>query len=225
MQSKNVLKIISVFLTVLLIVSCAKERYKIDWVVLSDVPEEVFRRIPIELSFYSGTTRLKRHTVNLIPNRTKYLVIHKDWRLIETGGPGGVSMLFYPDVDHISKTGYDRMEIYLFSMVPEYKDEKTVVFNKNDYVIGYSYDYIEDGKVYTIVSKSNSISLEDRRIKLADDVSFEEIVEAIQEHDIYYNNISTWVLAGNDLLAPQEFSNQVMYIVKSKIDGNIFWLP
>jgi hypothetical protein len=135
-------------------------------------------------------------------------------------------MLMYPDLGYISETGYNRIEIYLCSFVPEYETEKTVVFNQDDRIVGYAYDYMEDDKVYTMVSKNNSISLEDRRIKLADDVSFYGIVEAIQENDIYfYNNIATWVLTGNDLLASQEFNNKVMYIVKSKIDGNIFWLP
>jgi hypothetical protein len=181
--------------------------------------------MPMELIFYSNNNIYESHIKKITPNKTKYLTIDKDWKLIETGGPAGIQMLIYPNLNNILSYGHNKLEIYLFSIIPQYLDENIVVFTKNDNTVGYSYDYMKEGKVYTIVSKNHIIRLDNENIKFVERLYFDEIVEAIQKHDIYfYDDLRTVLFTGNEVLASQEYRSSVTYIVKSKIDNNIFWL-
>jgi hypothetical protein len=193
---------------VLLFVSCRQE-YAVEWIIIGDLDvKTIIIKSQNDNGFVFSAKTLK-------PGITKTIRIPRGLKYVFEGYPVTVSMASYPYL----QSNQEEMEIYLFPSDIIAVDGK-VIFPENKNIVAYYYDYLNDGKIYTVVSKDNYINLNDT-VLLADDPSIDMILQEIEKIDCtYYSSFETkYKLRG--------YSDHIEhggFIVKSGIDNAIIWL-
>jgi hypothetical protein len=175
-----------------------KTTYTIRWVVLGE-----FENDTIEMTFMDRDDHSNNYNFTLIPGKTKKISVTKGSSYVGYGYPYGKQVIIYRTPEFADND--DMFEIYLYDPKVEWRDG-CYVMEKRDGVEAYFVDYFSSGKVYTIVSADNVLTItEEKEFEGVD-----AVLEMIKTEDFCFHN-ELAVMVNPDVPLGG-------YIVKSKRD-------
>jgi hypothetical protein len=159
----------------------------------------------------------KEKIIHLNPNVDTTIKLEEGYCLFGWGGMAGLHFMIYPNIK--KPFAYKNLEIFLFkNVVPN--EENKLVFQENKQVEAYCYNYKAEGKIYTIVSRKNIISLDMGNSKFLDgqEYTIDQLLTLSEHESVYYCS------KFRNLFIDEFEGNYAEYIVKSTLDGNAFYL-
>jgi hypothetical protein len=210
--------ILLVFFVLFNIISCDScNTISITWIDLYDIKSIDFKDYPIELSFRMEEYYEKEKIIHLNPNIDKTIKLEEGYCLFGWSGMSALHFMIYPNIKEPFE--YKNLEFFLFKNVLP-NEENKLVFKENKQVLAYCYNYKEDDKIYTIISRKNIISLDISNSKFLDgqEYTIDQLLTLSENESIYY--CSKFM----NLFADEFDGNYTEYIVKSNIDDKVFYL-
>ena len=178
----------------LFLLSCSGD-VEIEWVVMCDISDIDFNRIPIEIVF-SNENSGKKETFRLVPNETKKIRLKRNMGISEIGLSGNFSWFIYPRHWEAYDAGkahsnllieYGKIEIYISYMWPVEEYESSVTLIPHERVVLYRY-CVRDGEVeYRFYSENNRINTNRDTLFNIDEhyQTYDRIHEILLENNIY----------------------------------------
>jgi hypothetical protein len=160
------------------------------------------------MSFLDREDITKEYEFVLIPKKTKKISVEKGSRFFGDGYPFGVQVIINYKEEYAIEDGM--IEIFLYNPKVEWVDGYYVM-EKQKGVEAYFVEYFANGKMYTLVSRDNVLTITEEK----EFVDTAAVLEAIHEEDFNFHDKLGAMINPDVPLGG--------YIVKSKVD-TYFWL-